>query len=83
MKKLFKNDYKNAVIITSACLGAKIHNIEEKPDPAHTWYISLERQMVPSPQSHLPFNLLGEEGWRLVTKRLNFILHHLHQNDEI
>ena len=64
-KKLFANDYKNAVIVTSACVGAKIYNISEKPDPGHRWYISQERQMVPSFDSHLPFNLLGEEGWRL------------------
>jgi len=64
-KKLFKNDYKNAVIITSACLGAKIEKIENKPDPAHRWFASMERQMVPNFNSHLPFNLLGEEGWRI------------------
>ena len=64
-KKLFMNDYKNAVIVASACVGAKIYPVEDKPDPGHRWYISRERQMVPNPDSHLPFNLLGEEGWRL------------------
>jgi len=65
MKKLFKNDYKNAVIITSACLGAHIHHIDEKPPPGHRWYLHMEQSMVPNSISHLPFNLLREEGWRL------------------
>ena len=64
MKKLFKNDYKNAVIITSACLGAHIHHIDEKPPPGHRWYLHMEQSMVPNSISHLPFNLLREEGWR-------------------
>ena len=65
-KKLFLNDYNNAVILTSACLGAKVHNPKAKPDPGQRWWISREREMVPDFSSHLPFALLGEEGWRLM-----------------
>lgn len=64
IKKLLRNDYKNAVIVTSACSGATIKDVHDKPPPAHRWYIRMERQMVPNFSSHLPFNLLGEEGWR-------------------
>ena len=38
--------------------------MHDKPPPAHRWYIRMERQMVPNFSSHLPFNMLGEEGWR-------------------
>ena len=65
-KKLFMNDYNNAIILTSACYGAKVHRPKEKPDPGQRWWISKEREMVPDFSSHLPFSLLGEEGWRLL-----------------
>ena len=63
-KKLFMNDYKNAVVVVSACSGATIPTIDEKPHPGSRWWVGMERSMVPSFNSHLPFNLLGEEGWR-------------------
>jgi len=63
MKKLFQADYKNSVIVTSACLGA---TIEQKNPPGQRWWISKEQDMTPDTASHLPFALLGEEGWRLM-----------------
>jgi len=65
-KKLFMNDYNNAIVLTSVCYGAKVQLPDEKPDPGHRWWISKEREMVPDFSSHLPFSLLGEEGWRLL-----------------
>jgi len=59
-KKLFSNDYKNAVIVASVCLGAKI----EPSDPGNRWWESKRKNMKPDMDSHLPFALLGEEGWR-------------------
>ena len=66
IKKLLANDYNNAVVLTSACIGAKVFRPQDKPDPGHRWWISQEREMVPEFSSHLPFALLGEEGWRLM-----------------
>jgi len=59
-KKLFSADYKNSVVVASVCPGARVM----KTDPANTWFRAQEMDMVPDPASHLPFSLLGEEGWR-------------------
>jgi len=59
-KKLFSADYKNSVVVTSVCPGARLM----KTEPANTWWQAQEKDMVPDPASHLPFSLLGEEGWR-------------------
>jgi len=61
MKKLFSNDYKNSVIVASVCTGATV----KKTDPEITWWKSKQLLMKPDLDSHLPFSLLGEEGWRL------------------
>jgi len=62
MKKLFCNDYKNSVIVASACAGATV----KKTDPGARWWKSKQLEMKPDLDSHLPFSLLGEEGWRLL-----------------
>ena len=59
-KKLFSNDYKNSVVVGSVCLGARI----QRTAPGQRWWVFKERNMVPDMDSHLPFALLGEEGWR-------------------
>jgi len=59
IKKLLKNDYKNAVVITTADKTAKL----KLKDPPNRWWISRERDMKPDTESHLPFALLGEGGW--------------------
>ena len=61
MKKLFVADYKNSIVVVSACLGARV----VPADPGNRWWKSKELIMKPDPNSHLPFALLGEEGWRL------------------
>jgi len=61
MKKLFVADYKNSIVVVSACLGARV----VPADPGNRWWKSKELKMKPDPNSHLPFALLGEEGWRL------------------
>jgi len=61
-KKLFSNDYKNCVVVASACRGAKV----QRTHPGQTWFIPFQKDMKPDTDSHLPFNLLGEEGWRLL-----------------
>jgi len=60
-KKLFRADYKNSVVVGSACLGARLN---KRVDPGQRWWMSRELDMTPDTDSHLPFALLGEEGWR-------------------
>lgn len=59
-KKLFSADYKNSVVVGSVCLGARV----QPRDPGQRWWLSRELDMRPDTDSHLPFALLGEEGWR-------------------
>jgi len=60
MKKLFNNDWSGGVVVGSLCVGGVVG----KTDPGHKWWVSRERNMRPITTSHLPFSLLGEEGWR-------------------
>jgi len=58
IKKLLLNDYKNAVIVTSADKNARVI----KTDPANTYWLTNEKNYKPDTASHLPFALLGEGG---------------------
>jgi small subunit ribosomal protein S29 len=62
IKKLLMNDYKNAVVVTSADRAAKI----QKTDPAGKWWRSKVAKMEPDTSSHLPFALLGQSGWSVL-----------------
>jgi len=58
IKKMFKNDYKNAVVVTTVDRTA----IVEKMDPHNKWWRTQNEEMKPDTRSHLPFALLGEFG---------------------
>ncbi|XP_023333775.1 28S ribosomal protein S29, mitochondrial [Eurytemora carolleeae] len=62
VKKLLVNDYKNAVVITSADRAAKI----QKTEPANKWWRAKVMHMEPDTSSHLPFALLGQSGWSVL-----------------
>jgi len=57
--KLLKNDYKNAVVVTTVDRDATVR----KQATPLTWYKPQLQHMVPDTRSHLPFALLGEKGW--------------------
>jgi len=62
IKKLLLNDYKNAVIVTSVDKTARVI----KQDPGHKYWETQEKDFKPDTSSHLPFSLLGQEGWELM-----------------
>jgi len=59
VKKLLNNDYRNAVIVTSVDTEAQML-VEHQPE---VWWKEKERDMRPDTTSHLPFALLGQNGW--------------------
>lgn len=60
IKKLLRKDYSGAAVVTSVDVDAIMRHTLNK----NRWWMRLERKMIPDTDSHLPFALLGEEGWR-------------------
>ena len=60
IKKMLRNDYSGAAVVTSVDTAA----IMRPQLGRHRWWANLEKEMKPDTDSHLPFSLLGEEGWR-------------------
>jgi len=59
MKKLFRNDYKNGVVIATVDRDSQMRKVT----PGLKKLKELDQHMVPDTRSHLPFALLGETGW--------------------
>ena len=59
MKKLLKNDYSGAAVVASVDVRAMLR----KQENWNRWWAASNRSMKPDTDSHLPFALLGEEGW--------------------
>jgi len=61
IKKLFLSDWSGGVVVGSVCVAASV----VRRDPGNKWWRSKQFNMEPDNESHLPFALLGEEGWRV------------------
>jgi len=59
MKKMLKNDYSGAAVVASVDVRAMLR----KQENWNRWWAASNRSMKPDTDSHLPFALLGEEGW--------------------
>ena len=60
IKKMLRNDYSGSAVVTSVDTAA----IMRPKLNWNRWWANLEKEMKPDTDSHLPFSLLGEEGWR-------------------
>jgi len=59
MKKMLKHDYCGAAVVASV----DVRSMLRKQDNWNRWWATANRDMKPDLDSHMPFALLGEEGW--------------------
>lgn len=64
IKKLLKNDYTGGAVVTSVDTRVMVKEDQAEVRGRNRWWTKMEKNMIPDTQSHLPFALLGEEGWR-------------------
>ena len=71
---MLRNDYSGAAVVTSVDVDAIMRPTLSRNRSVEgqlllsclhsRWWKDKEHNMIPDTDSHLPFALLGEEGWR-------------------